>query len=129
MSRPPLNLSGRPSLHLAVSDMKRSVDFYTTQLGFFYDHGTDNLACLTRAEVQLTLSPGTPETQLNSYWGWSVESTEQLSELYARFTRRGLLLSDRPDADTGRMYFFLYDPDNYQLLFSVDRLEYPAGKL
>ena len=47
----PLNLSGRPSLHLAVSDMKRSIDFYTTQLGFFYDHGVDNLACLTRPEI------------------------------------------------------------------------------
>jgi catechol 2,3-dioxygenase-like lactoylglutathione lyase family enzyme len=129
MPRAPLNLSGRLSLHLVVSDMKRSIDFYVTQLGFFYDHGVDNMAWLSRDNLLLTLSPGTPQTELNSYWGWSVPSAAQLDELFERFARRGLLLSAAPDAPGGRMYFFLYDPDNYPLVFSLDTLEHPAGKI
>jgi hypothetical protein len=87
------------------------------------------MAWLTRAELQLTLSPGTPQPELNSYWGWSVADTQQLGELYDRFTHRGLLLSPPPEAAAGRQYFFLYDPDNYPLIFSVDHLDHPAGKL
>ena len=128
MPRPPLNLSGRLNLHLTVSDMKRSIDFYVTQLGFFYDHGVDNMAWLSRPDILLTLSPGTPQTELNSYWGWSVQSVEQLHELYERFARRQLV-SAAPDPAADRLYFFLYDPDNYPLVFSVDRLEHPEGKL
>ena len=129
MPRPPLNLTGRPCLHLVVSDMKRSIDFYVRELSFFYDHGADNLAWLTRAELQLTLSPGTPQKELNSYWGWIVGTAEQLSELYDRFVRSGLLVSPAPDPAGGRLYFFLYDPDNYPLVFSADQPEYPAGRL
>lgn len=129
MPRSPLQLSGRPSLHLSVSDMKRSIDFYTTQLGFFFDHGLDNLAWLVRPEVLLTLSPGTPQIELNSYWGWSVDSSEELIGLYDELKQRTLLLSAPPDPATGRLYFFLYDPDNYPLIFSVEQLSYPSGRL
>lgn len=129
MPRPLLNLSGRISLHLVVSDMKRSIDFYTTQLGFFYDHGLDNIAWLTRADIQLTLSPGTPQTELNSYWGWGVDDLAQLQELYDRFSRSGLLVGPAPDSTARRLYFFLYDPDNYPLIFSVDQLEHPKGTI
>jgi hypothetical protein len=109
--------------------MKRSIDFYVTQLGFFYDHGMDNMAWLTRDEVLLTLSPGTPQVELNSYWGWSLQNIERLLALYEHFKDNALLLSAQPDEAAGRHYFFLYDPDNYPLVFSVDRLDYPAGKL
>jgi catechol 2,3-dioxygenase-like lactoylglutathione lyase family enzyme len=129
MPRPPLPLTSRVALHLVVSDMKRSIDFYVRELGFFYDHGQDNLAWLLRDGLQLTLSPGTPQRELNSYWGWRLERPEELTDLYERLSQRGLLLGPPPDAAAGRTYFFLYDPDNYPLVFSLDTLEHPEGKL
>jgi catechol 2,3-dioxygenase-like lactoylglutathione lyase family enzyme len=128
MPRAPLAFSAKPAIHLAVSDMKRSIDFYTTQLGFFYDHGRDNLAWLTRPELLLLLSPGTPSRELNYYFGWSVGGAQQLAELYAQLARRRLFLSEPPDSAGGH-YFFLYDPDFFPLLFIVETLDYPAGML
>jgi catechol 2,3-dioxygenase-like lactoylglutathione lyase family enzyme len=123
MPRTPLPLAGRPCLHLAVSDMKRSVDFYVNELGFFYDHGLPNMAWLMRPEMLLLLSPGTPVRHPNSYWGWTVSGPEPLVELHARFQQRQLIVSDAPQAEGADGHFFLYDPDGYPLLFSVDKLD------
>ncbi len=58
MLKPAVQPAGRIHLHLIVSDMKRSIDFYVTVLGFFYDHGVREIAWLTREGLLLTLSPG-----------------------------------------------------------------------
>jgi catechol 2,3-dioxygenase-like lactoylglutathione lyase family enzyme len=121
--------------------MKRSIDFYVTVLGFFYDHGIREMAWLSRDDLLLTLSPAeareseeaadTSSVGFNpecGYFGWRLESAEALEQAYGEFHNRRLSLSSPPDPAQGRPWFFLYDPDGYPISFSLVALEYPAGK-
>jgi catechol 2,3-dioxygenase-like lactoylglutathione lyase family enzyme len=125
MRKPVAAPVGRVHVHLIVSDMKFSIDFYVTVLGFFYDHGVRDVAWLTRGQVLLTLSPGKPSAESSSYFGWSLTSIEELEQQYAALRQQHQRLSAPPDPAGGRLYFFLYDPDDYPVCFSVDPLDYP----
>lgn len=124
MRKPAAAPVGHVHLHLIVADMKRSIDFYVTVLGFYYDHGVREIAWLTREHLLLTLSPGTPSAELSSYFGWSVPDIEALQNHYDSLYTQRLRLSAPPDPEAGRLYFFLYDPDDYPVCFSVDSLDY-----
>jgi len=125
MRKPLASPSGRVHMHLVVSDMKTSIDFYTTVLGFVYDHGVREMAWLVRGELLLTLSPGLPAQGTAAYFGWTVGSAEDLDRLYERLHARGHRLSEPPDPQAGQHWFFLYDPDSHPICFSVDLLENP----
>jgi catechol 2,3-dioxygenase-like lactoylglutathione lyase family enzyme len=105
--------------------MKASIDFYTTVLGFLYDHGVREIAWLTRPGMLLTLSPGQPKAELSCFFGWSVGSLDELQQYYDALYSRGLRVSSPPDASAGRPYFYLFDPDDYPVGFSCDPLDYP----
>lgn len=115
---------GRVHVHLVVSEMKRSIDFYTTVLGFYYDHGIREMAWLTRDGLLLTLSPGEPDPRRGQYFGWGLSSTEELTQHYDSLHARHLRVSAPPEADGSRLYFFLYDPDDYPICFSYQPMEY-----
>ena len=117
--------AGRLHVHLIVSDMKRSIDFYTRTLGFFYDHGVKDAAWLTYSHLLLTISPGTPQQSVSAYFGWGIESFEELERYYSRLHSGGCRLSAPPDQHGSRTYFFLYDPDDYPIVFSQQQFEYP----
>ena len=110
-------------IHLAVSDMKASIDFYVTELGFYYDHGIRQMAWLTRDNLLLTLSPDLPDLPFSSYFGFNLGSAAELEELYASFRQRHLRLSGPPDVTGGRLWFYVYDPDGYPVSFSCHFLE------
>ena len=119
-------------MHLAVSDMKRSIDFYTTILGYYYDHGVTGMAWLTRENMLLTLSPAAraepgagnmPAAPPAGYFGWCLESREELEQCYDALYARRQRLSAPPDFNAGRGYFFIYDPDDNPVAFSCDVLE------
>jgi catechol 2,3-dioxygenase-like lactoylglutathione lyase family enzyme len=116
---------GRVHVHLVVSDMKRSIDFYTKTLGFFYDHGVRDAAWLTHKHLLLTISPGEPVQTVSAYFGWCLVEFAELDAYYARLHRSGCRLSAPPDEHASRTYFFLYDPDDYPIVFSQQRFEYP----
>jgi catechol 2,3-dioxygenase-like lactoylglutathione lyase family enzyme len=118
MRKPAIRPSGRVHIHRTVSDMKRAIDFYVTVLGFYYEEGVHDMAWLTQNDLLLTISPGEPEVDLGSYFGWIVDSQEELEQLYDRLYKRHVRLSAPPDAPGGRYYFFAYDPDDYPLAFS-----------
>jgi len=122
MPKPVLKLEGRPHVHLIVSDMKTSLDFYIRVLGFYYVRGVQEMAWLTLGDLLLTLSPGEPLAGQQNYFGWSIGAFEQLDEYYKALLARAQLLSAPPDRNEGRLYFFLYDPDGYPLVFSCDPL-------
>lgn len=103
--------------------MKRSIDFYVTVLGFYYDHGAPEMAWLTHERLLLTLSPGEPVLDLGSYIGWAVSSLEELQQLYARLSKRRVRISAPPDAAEQRYYFFAYDPDDYPIALSWQTFE------
>jgi catechol 2,3-dioxygenase-like lactoylglutathione lyase family enzyme len=121
--RPPL--PGQLHWHLQVSDMKRSIDFYTTLLGFYYDHGVREMAWLTRQQMLLTLSPGEPSPVETQYQGFLLGTPAELESWYGYLRQRGARLSGPPDPAGGRSFFFLYDPDDYPLAFSTVALDYP----
>jgi catechol 2,3-dioxygenase-like lactoylglutathione lyase family enzyme len=115
---PPATPSGRLHQHLTVSEMKLSIDYYTTVLGFRYDHGVPGMAWLELNGMVLTLTPGEPQPQPGQYFGWRVDSLDALEELYRKLRVKRTRLSAAPDAAPGRSYFFAYDPDGYPLCFS-----------
>lgn len=123
MPKAAVNPQGRVHLHLLASEMKASIDFYVTVLGFYYDRGNHEMAWLTREGMLLTLSPGEPAAQLSTYFGWSVGSINELEEYYASLKRRFQRLSAPPDPEQGRSYFFIYDPDDYPIAFTVNSLD------
>lgn len=115
-------------IHLAVTDMKQSIDFYVTVLGFHYDHGVKEMAWLTRCNLLLTLSIGSPPPEPQNYFGWAVEDLPALEELYEHFHRRHQRLSAPPSAEDVRPYFFIYDPDGYPIVISFEQMEHPWGR-
>ncbi len=139
--KPPVQFAGGVHIHRLVADMKRSIDFYVTVLGFFYDHGIREMAWLTRDNLVLTLSPAsTGEGDTGNegssvgfnpecgYFGWRLESAAALEQAYSGFHDQRLSLSSPPDPGQGRPWFFLYDPDGYPVSFSFITLDYPEGK-
>jgi catechol 2,3-dioxygenase-like lactoylglutathione lyase family enzyme len=122
MDQPPL---GRPHFHRTVSDMKASIDFYVGQLGLFYDHGLRDVAWLTAPNFLLTLTPGTPQSDGTSYCGFALDSAAALEARYAQLHAGRQRLSGPPDVTGGNAYFFLYDPDDYPIIFSWTSLDYP----
>ena len=123
MPKPALQPSGRFHLHLLVSDMKASIDFYVTVLGFYYDHGVPEMAWLVKEHVLLTISPGEPPVNPQNYFGFNLNSQEELEESYKALRRRFQRVSAPPDAEADRNYFFLFDPDDYPIAFTLSALE------
>ena len=128
VSKTPVKPVGSLHIHLCVADMKTSIDFYTTVLGFFYDHGIAEIAWLTRCNLMLTLGKGTVPHDPQHYFGWAVDSLEELTELYEHFERKRQRLSAPPSAAENRFYFFIYDPDGYPIVISYERMEHPWGR-
>ncbi len=124
MPKPALIPAGRFHLHLLVEDMQASINFYTTVLGFYYDHGVPEMAWLVKEHLQLTISPGAPPKRPLNYFGWSLPTYEALEESYRALHNRFQRLSAPPDKDAGRSYFFLFDPDDYPIAFSVADMEH-----
>ena len=125
----PINPGGTVHVHLVVSEMKRSIDFYTTVLGFYYDHGIKEMAWLKRDGFLLTLAPGLapandPPTG-QGYFGWALESQDELERCYQELYQERQTLSNPPDESVGRSYFFLYDPDGHAIIFSNSAMDFP----
>jgi hypothetical protein len=116
---------GALHVHRTVSEMKQSIDWYVSRLGFFYDHGTLETAWLVAPGILLTLSPGTPTPDPQAYFGFALGSLEALEAAYAKLHGRMERLSSPADASAGRPFFFLFDPDDYPVIFSYSRLDYP----
>ena len=111
-------------VHRTVGEMKTSIDFYVRMLGFFYDHGVLELAWLTAPHVLLTLAPGEPRADSGNYFGFTQESSAALEERYLWLYERRQRLSNPPDTSSGGGYFYIYDPDDYPVIFSVSKLDY-----
>lgn len=118
MRKPVVQPGGRVHIHRTVSDMKRAIDFYVTVLGFHYREGVRDMAWLDHSGMLLTISPGEPALDLGSYFGWAVDTMEELDTFYDKLHRRHQRLSGPPSLADSRPYFFIYDPDDYPIAFS-----------
>jgi catechol 2,3-dioxygenase-like lactoylglutathione lyase family enzyme len=111
-------------VHRTVSELKTSIDFYVGLLGFFYDHGLREVAWLSAPNIQLTLALGEPHVDPGNYFGFTVESGEALEAKYQQLYTQRARLSGPPDTSSGGGHFYLYDPDDYPIIFSVSKLDY-----
>jgi catechol 2,3-dioxygenase-like lactoylglutathione lyase family enzyme len=118
MRKPLIKPTGFLHIQRTVTDMKRSIDFYVTILGFDFVGGNLEIAWLAHDNLVLTLSPGETTVDLGSYFGWIVNDETELERLYEQLFRGHQRLSAPPDADTGRSFFFVYDPDDNPIALS-----------
>jgi catechol 2,3-dioxygenase-like lactoylglutathione lyase family enzyme len=122
--RQPVPADGRIHIHRTVSEMKTAIDFYVAMLGFFYDHGVKEVAWLTRPGMILTLSPGDPRVDPSNYFGLALDSAAELEARYQALYERRQRLSTPPEVSGSAGHFFLYDPDDYPIIFSWTKLDY-----
>jgi catechol 2,3-dioxygenase-like lactoylglutathione lyase family enzyme len=117
--------TGMAHFHRVVSDMKVSIDFYVRLLGFFYDHGVPDTAWLTRPGMLLTLALGEPRIDHGNYFGLALACADELEQRYQWLYERRQRLSAPPTTSNRDGHFYLYDPDDYPVIFSWTKLEYP----
>ena len=122
MRQPLIRPAGHLHIQRTVTDLKQSIDFYTTVLGFQYIRGNGSTAWLAHGSLILTLSPGEPTVDLGSYFGWVISDPAALELLYEQLYRGHQRLSSPPDIPAGRSFFFVYDPDDYPIALSCQRL-------
>ncbi len=103
--------------------MKASIDFYTRMLGFYYDHGVRAVAWLTREGTLLTLSADEVQVDRGNYFGIAMNSAEELDALYKWLYERRQRLSGPPGTTQNFAHFFIYDPDDYPVIFSWQRMD------
>jgi catechol 2,3-dioxygenase-like lactoylglutathione lyase family enzyme len=104
--------------------MKTSIDFYVGVLGLFYDHGVLEVAWLTAPGMLLTLAHGEPRVDPGNYFGFAVDNAADLEARYQWLYERRQRLSGPPDTSSGSGHFYVYDPDDYPVIFSCTKLEY-----
>jgi catechol 2,3-dioxygenase-like lactoylglutathione lyase family enzyme len=103
---------------LAVTDMARAVDFYTS-LGFELRYGGPDarFTSFSVGEGYLNLQPvtHTPGTG----WGRAIVYVDDVDAVHDRAVAAGLSPQFAPrDAEWGERYFHLRDPDGHELSFA-----------
>lgn len=103
---------------LTVSDMERSVAFYTS-LGFVIEHGgpESNFTTFRVGRQALNLMAGAAERVAG--WGRIIFWVEDVDAIHGLTLSKGLTPETEPsDAPWGERYFHLDDPDGHQLSFA-----------
>ncbi len=103
---------------LAVSDIQKSIGFYTEMLGFEVDFNYGEYAGIRRDDVSLHLgqSSGAEVGQGKIYL-----MCDQVDDYYAEVTSKGVESKWAPkDYPYGRRDFEIVDPDGNSLAFSCE---------
>jgi catechol 2,3-dioxygenase-like lactoylglutathione lyase family enzyme len=114
-----MTLEHLSAVTLAVSDMGRSVRFYTA-LGFRIGYGGED-ADFTSMPVgssylNLALRAGYPGA---SPWGRAIFHVSDVDAVYERALAAGLQPDTTPrDAEWGERYFHIIDPDGHEISFA-----------
>jgi catechol 2,3-dioxygenase-like lactoylglutathione lyase family enzyme len=102
---------------LAVQDMARSVAFYQT-IGLEILYGGAQAAFtsfrLGETFLNLILTPA----YAGFWWGRVIFRVEQVDDLYASLTAKGVQADPPRDGSWGERYFHLEDPDGHELSFA-----------
>jgi len=114
-----MNIERISAITLKVTDMARSVRFYTEILGLEIIYGGPHasFSSLRSAGAQdaiLNLEQGT----CSSGWGRLIFHVKDVDELWAHLKARGLDAARPRDASWGERYFHLHDPDGHELSFA-----------
>ncbi len=104
---------------LAIHDMGRSVEFYTS-LGFdlLYGGPDSTFSSFAIGDGYLNLIAQPAERQW-SWWGRLIFHVSNVDAVYQQALRLGLTPEAPPrDAEWGERYFHLTDPDGHELSFA-----------
>ncbi len=110
---------------LRVSDLSRSVDFYTTVLGFQvlwqapHDGGGAN-AMLQVGVVDVLLSTGSHLGSPPRFTGTLYFTVEGIQKYYARVKDQAEVVWPLEAMDYGQVEFGIHDPDGYTLAFAEE---------
>jgi catechol 2,3-dioxygenase-like lactoylglutathione lyase family enzyme len=107
------------AITLKVSDMARSVAFYSELLGLKLLYGGkdsffSSLQTAARNGVILNLEQGTPQVM----WGRIIFYVEDVDQSWQYLTSNGFTAPRPRDAEWGERYFHLRDPDGHELSFA-----------
>jgi catechol 2,3-dioxygenase-like lactoylglutathione lyase family enzyme len=114
-----LEIESLNAVTFVVSDMARSVDFYTA-LGFETKYGgaTADFTSFRAGEGHLNLALRRDVAPLEG-WGRAIFYVSDVDAMHARIVEAGLTPEFEPrDAPWGERYFHLRDPDGHELSFA-----------
>jgi len=101
----------------AVSDMARSIEFYS-KLGFDLLYGGERAAFSSlrvgEALVNLSASPGYE----HGWWGRVIFRVDNVDAHYRALQAQGLQVESPRDAPWGERFFHVTDPDGHELSFA-----------
>ena len=102
---------------LAVSDMRRSINFYQ-RLGFevFYGGQQATFTSLRSGEAFVNLSAGAASA--TPCWGRVIFQVDDVDAIHRTLVGSGLQPEQPRDASWGERYFHLGDPDGHELSFA-----------
>jgi len=105
---------------LAIHDMARSFDFYTS-LGFELHHGGPEASFTSFVVGNSYLNIiAQPADRQWSWWGRLILHVPDADSLYERAIQAGFTPEAAPrDAEWGERYFHLTDPDGHELSFAT----------
>lgn len=104
---------------LFVSDMERSVRFYTA-LGFSLAYGGEHAAFTSMPAGDTFLNLMLKESFAGPVaWGRAIFYVSDVDEVYERALAAGLTPDTLPrDAEWGERYFHIFDPDGHEISFA-----------
>jgi len=114
-----MNVGRISAITIKVSDMARSVHFYSKLLGMKILYGGENahfssLQTLGAKDTILNLERG----HVPRDWGRMIFYVEDVDKFWA-YLKEKEFNPDRPrDAAWGERYFHMYDPDGHELSFA-----------
>ena len=101
----------------AVSDMARSIEFYT-KLGFELLYGGDHAGFSSMkagdAFVNLVVTP----TYEHTWWGRVIFRVDDVDGHHRALQERGWVLESPRDAEWGERFFHVKDPDGHEISFA-----------
>jgi len=123
-----MKTNGISAVTLFVSDMKKSIEFYSKIPGFRLvcggatnDFTTFEIGISKRTYLNLELKTDTKKSD----FGRVIFYTDDVNELYSYmtndsdFSKLATFENEPTTADWGERFFHIRDPDNYQLSFAM----------
>ena len=109
-------------VYLNVADVERSVEFYTSQLGFSEswsfvtsDGTTENryVAADNGVEPQPSQTDGQTEFELGTAWDHVAVRVEDVDQAFDRINHHGIVREPQNQPEAGARSAFINDPDGH----------------
>ncbi len=111
-----MKVQHRTAVNLAVQDMAQSVDFYR-KLGLELVYGGERSSFTTLRASEGYINLRSISSQAVRRLSRVIVLVEEVDSLYSKLKESGLKPESPRDGDPGERFFYLKDPDGYELSF------------